>query len=380
MSTHKPNVRALALAAACVISACAPSRPLGPADSGVDARAGCTRNEDCNDNTPCTRDLCLVGGVCENTADNAMCPMGQSCVSGRGCTSGMTRTCMTPADCDDRIACTRDTCLVDGTCRNQPDDSMCTMGQRCDPMRGCGATSGRCTMNSECNDMVDCTQDTCTVMGTCEHVPQNSRCTGGRTCNAMMGCVMASACRNNAECDDRIFCNGTETCTPELACVAGTPVNCADTDPCTIDECNESMRMCTRRMDPMCTSSAIRGIYDIMPSTMYRCEDSLGLGMILVDYNIRFFEFNSMGGNLIVQGAPAIMMGPAPAAGSMAFDVRGVISGTCNETFRLQGTFTNAMRTTFDATYSVAFTPAGTCSAFSTCRDQSVMVRGTRRP
>lgn len=363
-----------------VLAACGSPRPLAPMDSGVDASRGCSRNEDCNDNTPCTRDLCLVGGVCENTADNSMCPMGQTCVAGRGCTSGSTRTCMSASECDDRIPCTRDTCLVDGTCRNQPDDTMCMMGQRCDAMRGCGATSGRCTMNSECNDMIDCTEDTCTVAGTCEHVPQNSRCTGGRICNAMMGCIVASACRNNAECDDRVYCNGEERCNTELACIAGTPVNCADMDPCTIDACNETMRMCTHTPDMACMGSAIRGIYDIMPSTMYRCEDAFGLGMTLVDYNIRFFEFNTASGNLVVQGAPAIMMGPAPAMGSMAFDVRGAITGSCNETFRLVGTFTDAMRTTFNGTFTVTFTPAGTCSALSTCRDQSVMVRGTRRP
>jgi hypothetical protein len=375
-------MRALSLGLLLLSAACGPSRPILPSDAGVDGstRPPCARNEDCNDNTPCTRDLCLVGGVCENSPDNSQCPAGQACVSGRGCAMPGARTCTSPSDCDDRIPCTRDTCLVDGLCRNQPDDSMCAMGQRCNPASGCGSSPGRCMNNADCNDAIDCTEDTCTVAGTCEHAPQNSRCTGGRTCNATMGCVMASSCRNDAECDDRVFCNGVERCNTELACIAGTPVACADMDPCTLDACNEMMRACTHTMDPACMSSAIRGIYDIAPSTMYRCEDSLGLGMTLVDYNIRFFEFNVMGTNLVVQGAPAIMTGPAPAGGAMDFDVRGVIAGSCNETFRLAGRFTNPTRTLFDATFTVTFTPAASCALVSNCRDQSVMVRGTRRP
>jgi hypothetical protein len=372
----------LALTTLLVATACAPMRPLGPADSGVDARGACTRNEDCNDNTPCTRDLCLVGGVCENTADNAMCPMGQTCVSGRGCTSGMTRTCMTPADCDDRIPCTRDTCLVDGTCRNQPDDTMCTMGQRCDPMRGCGTSTGRCTMNSECNDMIDCTQDTCTVMGTCEHVPQNSRCTGGRTCNAMMGCVMASACRNNSECDDRVFCNGTETCTPELACVAGTPVNCADSDPCTIDECNESMRMCTRRMDPMCMGSMVRsGIYNVAMPVSYRCVE-IFMGTPAIDLGIESFQFTVMGTNLTVLGrspAGSMRFGTPSMTGTlmgMSFMVTGVRPGDCPETYTLRGTFTDADN--FTGTLTLGLT--GLTCMFTNCTNQSWPVTGRYRP
>ena len=35
------------------------------------------------------------------------------------------------------------------------------------------------------------------------------------------------ACMGDVDCDDGLFCNGAETCV-EGACVAGSPVECAD--------------------------------------------------------------------------------------------------------------------------------------------------------
>jgi hypothetical protein len=360
-----------ALLLASLSGGCGPGRTFasdGPsADATADARGNCTRNEDCNDNTACTRDLCLVGGVCENSPDNAMCPIGQSCVSGRGCTAGGTRTCMSAAECDDRIPCTRDTCLVDGTCRNQTDDTMCPMGQRCNATTGCGTSAGRCTMASECNDMIDCTEDTCTVAGTCEHVPQNTRCTGGRTCNAMMGCIMASSCRNAAECDDRIYCNGAETCNTELACVAGTAVNCADMDPCTVDTCNETMRTCTHTPDMACMGGTVRsGIYDISPAPAYMC----GFGG--VNFNVRFLQFTVTASGLTVTGAPVTMTGAAPMAGR--FSATGTIPGTCPEVYTVTGTFSSMNE--FSGELTVTFTGGGFCFD---CLPQRFTIRGTYR-
>lgn len=352
---------------AMILAACGPARPL-VSDAGSDATTqSCTRNEDCNDNTPCTRDLCLVGGVCEHTPDNTMCSAGQMCVSGRGCTTGGTRTCMSPADCDDRIACTRDTCLVEGVCRNQPDDTQCTNGQVCNPTSGCGA-SMNCTNNMQCNDNIDCTEDTCTVSGSCEHVPQNTRCTGGRTCNATMGCIMATACRNNAECDDGNYCNGPETCNTELACVAGTPVDCADMDPCTMDACSNTTRMCTHTMDPACMGGTVRsGIYDLAPAVGYTC--AFGLLML----NIRFFQFTVTATGLTVTGAPPAMTGAAPMGNR--FSVTGTEPGTCNEVYTLTGEFTSANE--FTGELSVNF--VGGAGACFDCTMQRFPIRGTYR-
>jgi hypothetical protein len=288
---------------------------------------------------------------------------------------------MSPADCDDRIACTRDTCLVEGVCRNQPDDTQCMNGQVCNPASGCGASTN-CTTNAQCNDNIDCTEDTCTVSGACEHVPQNTRCTGGRTCNATMGCIMATACRNNAECDDGNYCNGAETCNTELACVAGTPVNCADMDPCTVDACNNTTRMCTHTMDPACMGGTVRsGIYNVSMPVMYTCTDSI-LGMTAINLGVESFQFTVIGMNNTVVGrntsggtrfGTPTMMGTVMG---MNFSATGVRMGDCAETYTLTGRFTDADHFTGALTLSLS----GATCPLTNCTNQSWPVMGTYRP
>jgi hypothetical protein len=364
------------------VIACSPPRPL-VMDSGnsVDASRTCTRNEDCNDNTTCTRDLCLVGGVCENSPDHSMCPSGQRCLSGLGCSAGTVRTCTSPTDCDDRIDCTRDTCLVDGTCRNQPDDAMCPMGQRCNAMNGCGTSPSRCMNNGDCDDRIDCTLDTCTVSGTCEHIPQNTRCSGGRTCNARMGCIMETACRGDAECDDGVYCNGAETCNTELACVAGTPVNCADSDPCTIDTCDEAMRRCTNMRDPACMGSTVRsGIYDVSTPITYACTD-IFLGMTAINLGIDSFQLTVIGASITVVGrntSGGSRFGTPTMTGTVmgtSFSATGVRTGDCPETYTLTGNFVDADN--FAGT--LRMTLMGVTCGLTNCTNQEWPVRGTYR-
>jgi hypothetical protein len=88
----------------------------GDASTAPDATGTtCTSNAQCDDRVACTRDLCLVGGVCEHMPDGPMCVT--------------TPRCMRAADCDDRVPCTRDTCLVDGTCGHTAQSEMCPVGQ-----------------------------------------------------------------------------------------------------------------------------------------------------------------------------------------------------------------------------------------------------------
>ena len=61
----------------------------------------------------------------------------------------------------------------------------------------------------------------------------------------LVACVVLSAsvasaqfpCSNDAQCQDNNVCNGAERCQAGV-CVAGTALECADTNPCTIDSCN----------------------------------------------------------------------------------------------------------------------------------------------
>ncbi|MBI4169984.1 MAG: hypothetical protein HY510_08615, partial [Acidobacteria bacterium] len=55
-----------------------------------------------------------------------------------------------------------------------------------------------------------------------------------------------AGCTTNVECSDGLFCNGAETCDlGSGTCVAGTPPNCNDSNPCTLDACDEATDLCT---------------------------------------------------------------------------------------------------------------------------------------
>jgi len=102
-------------------------------------------------------------------------------------------------DCviDDDLDCTTDTCDAEFGCINLPDDSVCDDGNLCTsdeciPGVGCVHTS------APCSDGIDCTHDACDpATGACVSTPDDSAC------------------------DNGLFCDGEETCNPEVGCVAG---------------------------------------------------------------------------------------------------------------------------------------------------------------
>ncbi|MEI9939781.1 MAG: MopE-related protein [Pseudomonadota bacterium] len=82
---------------------------------------------------------------------------------------------------------------------------------------------GPCADDSQCEDDIPCTTDRCDQdLQRCHHFP------------------------NHGQCADEVYCNGDELCDPKLGCLSGPPVDCADSDPCTIDTCVEKTRSCSR--------------------------------------------------------------------------------------------------------------------------------------
>ena len=374
MRVRVMNLRAI-LVSLGVLVACSDSS--GPRFGAGDASAmsACSSNAQCDDRIACTRDVCVVGGVCEHLVDNSMCTAPQVCMVGVGCAAPGARRCARTADCDDSVACTRDTCLVDGTCRNTPQDSECPSGQTC-RATGCGTgmtTPGTCRMSSDCDDRLECTEDTCSASGQCVNVAQNARCGAGRVCRAGMGCVAERSCSSDRDCDDGLRCNGAERCT-ELACAAGTPVNCDDGMACTIDTCVEGdAGMCSHAMDPSCMSMAGRsGLYQLSPAIQYSCPGFL-------DLRLQDVQFSRAGGRLTVTGGPAPMTGSLPTG--RAFTVTGMRGnpdagiGECLELFTMEGNFIDDR--SFVAVLSFGYPPLvrGLCSLV--CGEQRWMVRGT---
>ncbi|HEV8701325.1 MAG TPA: LamG-like jellyroll fold domain-containing protein [Candidatus Polarisedimenticolia bacterium] len=108
----------------------------------------CGTNAECDDADPCTNDACnLSGHSCENTPID--CNDGRSCTGPDACVGGVCQNpytpfagcCASPADCDDGIATTTDTCSA-GTCSN---------------------VNTACLANPDCSDGDACTTDSCTA-------------------------------------------------------------------------------------------------------------------------------------------------------------------------------------------------------------------------
>jgi hypothetical protein len=84
-----------------------------------------------------------------------------------------------------------------------------------------GPLGGPCKDDSQCDDGVACTFDSCDpALLRCRNVPDDTRC------------------------DDGVYCDGREVCDPLRGCVAGAVVTCDDGDPCTIDRCIEATKSC----------------------------------------------------------------------------------------------------------------------------------------
>jgi len=56
---------------------------------------------------------------------------------------------------------------------------------------------------------------------------------------------LTNTCLHDSDCDDGLFCDGTETCdTNTSKCVRGTAPNCSDEMDCTVDFCDEGADVC----------------------------------------------------------------------------------------------------------------------------------------
>ncbi|MEE9295779.1 MAG: hypothetical protein V3W34_12570, partial [Phycisphaerae bacterium] len=112
---------------------------------------------------------------------------------------------------DDGVACTDDSCdEVNDVVVNMPNNANCDNGVFCDGAETCDALLD-CQVGSE-----PCPPESCDEI--------DDEC----------------ACQNDTDCDDGLFCNGNETCDSAIStCRAGTPPVIDDGVACTDDSCDE---------------------------------------------------------------------------------------------------------------------------------------------
>jgi hypothetical protein len=283
-----------------------------------------------------------------------------------------TQTCTGVDECDDGVECTRDTCVIGGCCLFEPDDDECPPGQMCDPDLGC--IEVECLSDEDCDDGLDCTDDTCLVDHTCD---VSDACPAGHHCEAE-GCVPDEECATNADCQDGDFCNGEERCDPEFGCLPPEgPRVCEDTDPCTVDECDETANMCTFTCDPTipgceeeCPVDPYSGCFHLSDTVSQTCA----LGH--VSYSFGQICFEKVGLTLqVTAGGIDLVQTPAPTG--MVFTVEKTVGGACEEYYAISGEFLDS--DSFTGTWTATFTPTtpGGCLGGG-CANQSIPLSGTR--
>ncbi|MHC4697426.1 MAG: hypothetical protein ACYTFA_11840, partial [Planctomycetota bacterium] len=217
-----------------------------------DCAPPCQSDADCDDGDPCTTDICLADGTCQNTPD-----------------------CTSDADCDDGDSCTNDSCGADGCCYNTP---VCTSDGDCDDGNACTAdTCGadsccyntpECTTDGDCTDNDPCTADTCDANGCCVYTPEcttNGDCDDGSTCTTdtcdavTQCCVYTPDCTSDADCDDGNACT-SDTCDAATGCCDNVPecltdADCDDGNACTFDACVAGC--CQHDSDPTCEACCL---------------------------------------------------------------------------------------------------------------------------
>ena len=108
------------------------------------------------------------------------------------------------------------------------------------------AAGGGCTLDSECDNGLFCDgSETCNA-GTCQ-AGTAPTCDDGVSCtvdSCNEGTDSCDFATNDSLCENGLFCDGTETCDAVLGCQAGAAPTCDDGINCTVDSCDEGSDSC----------------------------------------------------------------------------------------------------------------------------------------
>ena len=217
----------------------------------------------CDDGNPCTTDACSGADGCTHVAlDGGECIDGDPCTVGDHCEAGV---CLgSPVTCDDDNPCTDDLCEETGGCAFPPNTAACDDGDLCTLADACAA--GACVGGPPplCLDGNPCTDDACAPQSGCNFAANDAPCDDGNACTVGDGCAdgvcgfggavdcddgdpctddgcaPATGCvhtLNTSPCDDGDLCTTGDHCHLG-SCIAGGALACVDGNPCTDDACS----------------------------------------------------------------------------------------------------------------------------------------------
>jgi hypothetical protein len=256
----------------------------------------------CDDDNPCTDDVCDGLGGCKFTANSKACDDQNPCTVADQCKAS--KCVGTPVDC---------ACQQNSDCGQLEDGNLCNGTLICDqsafpyqckvapativtcpePEEGpdafclqaeCNPASGSCALipafeGFACNDHDACTiGDTC-VQGSCAPgvaplCADNNPCTDDH-CDSDTGCQFVP---NQAPCNDGDVCTTADTCTNAL-CLGGAPLDCDDANPCTDDAC-DAVKGCTHMANQAacsdgnaCTKDDQCSLGACLPGPPLECDD-----------------------------------------------------------------------------------------------------------
>ncbi|MSQ84476.1 MAG: hypothetical protein EXR77_16615 [Myxococcales bacterium] len=273
--------------------------------------------------------LCKVTNAPVTTLcdDLQVCTKGDHCEAGK-CASGPwdnTCGCQTAATCDDKNACTTDTCVSNKCVFTITASAACDDGDVCSSASKCDA-SGKCIASAffDCKGADDqCNTGTCLENAgapICKKVPK------------LKGTV----------CTDAKFCTTGEMCDGLGACNNGLPVSCGKPAQCYQSLCTEAAKGCSTPFQPIgsaCTDKSICTDTDI-------CN---GAGVCK--------------GTLLDSCTPVLAtFNPASPSINTATAANGTATATTNVTLyptaNCTGTAYNAVGVTANPAFSVGFSAA----------------------
>ena len=226
----------------------------------------------CDDNNPCTNDVCGTSGCTHSAAANGTsCSDGNSCTQTDVCQAGVctganpkscapsdqchiagscnpsTGTCSNPiatngASCNDNDACTQTDACQAGVCTGANPRS-CAPPDQCHIAGSCNPSTGTCsnpiaTNGASCNDNDACTQTDACQSGVCtggnpKSCAPSDQCHIAGTCNSSTGACSNPIATNGASCNDNDACTQTDACQSGV-CTGTNPKSCAPSDQCHI--------------------------------------------------------------------------------------------------------------------------------------------------